>query len=60
MEEENETILIGYPKIISYECTKKILEQMEKISSKLKSELNKEQGSFVKFLSQIKKICYQF
>ena len=30
MEDNKEGILLGYPNVISYECTKKILEQMEK------------------------------
>ena len=30
MEGKKESILTGYPNIISYECTKKIMEQMEK------------------------------
>ena len=30
MEEQKETILNDYPNIISYECSKKIIEQMER------------------------------
>ena len=48
MEEENETILIGYPKIISYECTKKILEQMEKNIVKIKIGIEQGTGFFCK------------
>ena len=43
MEVNKESILIGYPKVITYECTKKILEQMEKSISKIK--IGKEQGT---------------
>ena len=35
MEDDKENILLGYPNIISYECTTKIKEQMEKIYVKL-------------------------
>ena len=31
MEGENEAGLEGYPKVVSYECTKKIMNQMEKL-----------------------------
>ena len=30
MFENKESILTGYPNIISYECTKKIIQQMER------------------------------
>ena len=30
MEERNETMLTGYPNVISYNCSKNIIEQMEK------------------------------
>ena len=43
MEDSEESILIGYPSIISYECTKKILEQMEKNICKVK--IGEEQGT---------------
>ena len=36
MEGQNESILSGYPNVISYECTKKIIEQMEKNICKIK------------------------
>ena len=38
-----EKILTGYPNVISYECTKKIIEQMEKDICKIK--IGKEQGT---------------
>ena len=60
MEGIKESILIGYPNEISYECTKNILQQMEKIYVKLKSEKNKELDSFVKYHFLIEIICYQF
>ena len=31
MVERKESLLYDYPNVISYECTKKIIEQMEKI-----------------------------
>ena len=43
MEEEKESFLIGYPKPISYDCNKKILEQMEKNIFKIK--IGDEQGT---------------
>jgi len=43
MVENKETILTGYPSIISYECSKKIIKQMERNISKIK--IGKEQGS---------------
>ena len=30
MSDNNESNLIGYPNIIAYECTKTIIQQMEK------------------------------
>ena len=30
MEENKESLLTDYPNVIQYECTKKIIEQMEK------------------------------
>jgi len=36
MNDNNESLLIGYPNVISYECTKKIIEQMEKNIFKIK------------------------
>ena len=43
MEDNKENILIGYPNIISYECTKKIKEQMEKNICKI--NIGKSQGT---------------
>ena len=43
MEGKKESILTGYPNIISYECTKKIMDQMEKKICKIK--VGKEQGT---------------
>ena len=37
MEVQKESLLIGYPNVISYECTKKIIEQMEKCVCKIKN-----------------------
>ena len=43
MLENEESILTGYPNIISYECTKKIIQQMENNICKIK--IGKEQGT---------------
>ena len=43
MEVQKESILRGYPNIISYECTKKIMEQMVKNICKIK--IGEEQGT---------------
>ena len=43
MAEEKESFLTGYPKPISYDCNKKILEQMEKNIFKIK--IGDEQGT---------------
>ena len=43
MEGEKESILRGYPNVISYECTKKIMEQMSKNICKIK--IGEEQGT---------------
>ena len=43
MEGYKECILTGYPNIISYECIKKIIKQMERNICKIKIE--KEQGT---------------
>ena len=43
MEEENECFLTGYPQPISYDCNKKIIEQMEKNIFKIK--IGNEQGT---------------
>ena len=43
MSIENESLLIGYPNLISYDCTLKILEQMTKSICKIK--IGQEQGT---------------
>ena len=43
MSIENESLLIGYPNLISYDCTLKILEQMAKSICKIK--IGQEQGT---------------
>ena len=43
-----ENILVGYPKVISYESTKKILEQMEKNVFKIKIGFHQGTGFFCK------------
>ena len=43
MEGQKESILRGYPNVISYECTKKIMEQMSKNICKI--NIGEEQGT---------------
>ena len=43
MLDNKESILAGYPNVISYECTQKIMEQMEKNVCKI--EIGEEQGT---------------
>ena len=43
MDDINESLLVGYPNVISYKCTKKILEQMGKTICKFK--LGSSQGT---------------
>ena len=43
MEIKNESSLTGYPKVITYECSKKIIKQMEKSICKIK--IGEEQGT---------------
>ena len=43
MEEMNETILTGYPNLISFDCTNEILNQMKNNICKIK--LGEEQGT---------------
>ena len=43
MAENKENVLTGYPSIISYECSKKIVKQMERNICKIK--IGKEQGT---------------
>ena len=48
MEGNKEDILLGYPNVISYECTQKILEQMEKNICKITIEKQQGTGFFCK------------
>ena len=48
MEERNETMLTGYPNVISYNCSKNIIEQMEKNIFKIKIGLEQGSGFFCK------------
>ena len=48
MEEYEEALLTDLPKVISYECTKKIIEQMEKYICKIISKENQGTGFFCK------------
>ena len=48
MEGENENFLIGCPNVITYKCTKKIMEQMEKYICKIKIGQNQGTGFFCK------------
>ena len=48
MSVTKETILTGYPNVISYECSKKIIEQMEKSICKIKIGLEQATGFFCK------------
>ena len=48
MEGINESILTGYPNMISYECAKKIIEQMEKNICKIKIDNEQGTGFFCK------------
>ena len=48
MEKKNESSLTGYPNIISYESTKKIIQQMEKNISKIKIGKGQGTGFFCK------------
>ena len=55
MEEENESNLLGYPSIVSYECSKKIINQMEKTICRLKIEDEQGTGFFCKIPFPYKK-----
>ena len=57
MEADDEKILTGYPNILSYECTKKILTQMEKYICKIKIGNEQGTGFFCKIPFPVKKIC---
>jgi len=48
MEGKKESNIEGYPSIISYECTKKIVEQMEKNICRIKIGKNQGTGFFSK------------
>ena len=48
MEEHKESLLNGYPNVISYECTKKIIEQMERDICKINIGMNQGTGFFTK------------
>ena len=48
MEDNNESILLGYPNIIPYECTKKVIQQMEKNICKIKTDKDQGTGFFCK------------
>ena len=43
MEDNEESILSNYPNVISYECSKKIIEQMERNICKI--NIGKKQGT---------------
>ena len=48
MEEIKETVLTGYPNIIPFDCTKKIIEQMRKDICKIKIGEEQWTGFFCK------------
>ena len=48
MEDKKEKLLTGYPKLITYECTKKIIEQMENSICKIKIGEERATGFFCK------------
>jgi len=48
MKVYKESLLNGYPNVISYECTKKIIEQMEKNICKINIAKNQGTGFFTK------------
>ena len=43
MDEQKETLLTGYPNVITFDCTKEITNQMEKNICKIK--IGEEQGT---------------
>ena len=47
-EDQGENILIKYPNVITYECTQKIMEQMEKNICKITIGQNQGTGFFCK------------
>ena len=48
MQPKNESKFTGYPNLITYECTKKIMKQMEKNICKIKVGKNQGTGFFCK------------
>ena len=46
MEEEKESLLLGYPNAINYDCSKEIIKQMEKCICKIKLEGEKQGTGF--------------
>ena len=48
MSDNKEAILTGYPNVISYECTKKIINQMETSICKINIEQKQGTGFFCK------------
>ena len=48
MEVNKESILTGYPNVISFDCTQKIMEQMQKNICKIKIDGNQGTGFFCK------------
>ena len=48
MEDEKESILSGYPSIISFDCSLKIMEQMKKNICKIKVAQEQGTGFFCK------------
>ena len=48
MEDNKENIFVGYPNIISYECIKEIIKQMERNICKINIGKNQGTGFFCK------------
>ena len=48
MKGDKETLLAGYPNVISYDCSKKIINQMEKYICKIKAGNERATGFFCK------------
>ena len=46
MEGKRESNIIGYPKVISYDCIKEIINQMEKYICKVKIQMEQGSGFF--------------
>ena len=47
MEVNKESILTGYPNVISFDCTRKIMEQMQKNICKIKIDGNSRNWIFL-------------